>query len=69
MSGNSISDHLVYFGVELMAKTWRRCRIVMGPGVVEYSRTDLGGNFVLSRDLATPVLKLNAMSEAGAKPL
>lgn len=69
MSGNSISDHLVYFGVELMAKTWRRCRIVMGPGVVEYSRTDLGGNFVLSRDLATPVLNLNAMSEAGAKPL
>ncbi|BBG93224.1 alpha/beta-Hydrolases superfamily protein, partial [Prunus dulcis] len=69
VSGNSISDHLVYFGVELMAKTWRRCRIVMGPGVVEYSRTDLGGNFVLSRDLATPVLKLNAMSEAGAKPL
>ncbi|CAB4262768.1 unnamed protein product [Prunus armeniaca] len=69
VSGNSISDHLVYFGVELMAKTWRRCRIVMGPGVVEYSRTDLGGNFVLSRDLATPVLKMNAISEAGAKPL
>ncbi|KAM0962785.1 hypothetical protein ACFX2A_022343 [Malus domestica] len=69
VSGNSISDHLVYYGVELMAKTWRRCRIVMGTGVEGYSRTDLGGNFVLSRDPATSVLKLNAAPDTGAKPL
>lgn len=69
VKGNSISDHLVYYGVELMAKTWRPCKIVMGPGLLEHGRTDLEGNFVLSRDLATPVLKLKAQSDSGGKPL
>ncbi|KAM5569062.1 lipase [Rosa sericea] len=69
VKGNSISDHLVYFGVDLMAKTWRPCKIVMGPGLLEHGRTDLEGNFVLSRDLATPVLKLKTRPDAGGKPL
>ena len=35
------------------------CRIVMDPPVVDYGTTDLGGNFILSRNPATPVIKLN----------
>ncbi|XP_004296800.1 PREDICTED: lipase-like [Fragaria vesca subsp. vesca] len=69
VKGNSISDHLVYFGVDLMAKTWRPCKIVMGPGLLEHGRTDLEGNFVLSRDLSTPGLKLKTRPDARGKPL
>ncbi|KAL6185933.1 hypothetical protein ACLB2K_042055 [Fragaria x ananassa] len=69
VKGNSISDHLVYFGVDLMAKTWRPCKIVMGPGLLERGRTDLEGNFVLSRDLSTPGLKLKTWPDARGKPL
>ncbi|KAM5577970.1 lipase [Rosa sericea] len=67
--GDSISDHLVYYGVELKDETWRPCKIVMGPGLLDHGRSDLEGNFVLSRDLATPVLKLKIQSDAGGKPL
>ncbi|XP_048322047.1 lipase isoform X2 [Ziziphus jujuba] len=58
VSGNSISDHLSYYGVDLMGETWRSCRIVVDPGLMEYSRTDIRGNLLLSRDPKT-VLKLN----------
>ncbi|MQL96699.1 hypothetical protein Taro_029381 [Colocasia esculenta] len=61
--GTSISDHLAYFGVELQARTWRSCGIVMAENMMKY-RTDLNGSFVLSREpLATPVLKLKGETE------
>ncbi|CAK7333077.1 unnamed protein product [Dovyalis caffra] len=50
VAGNSIADHLVYFGVELMCESWRSCGIVMDSLVSEYGKTDLKGNIVLSRD-------------------
>ena len=67
--GNSISDHLVYYGVELKDETWRPCKIVMLPGLLDHGRSDLEGNFVLSRDHATPVFKLKIQSDAGGRPL
>ncbi|XP_018446510.1 probable feruloyl esterase A isoform X2 [Raphanus sativus] len=47
--GSSISDHLTYFGVELMCETWRQCSIVMGHELESYSRRDSKGNIFLSR--------------------
>ncbi|KAL3812824.1 hypothetical protein ACJIZ3_014092 [Penstemon smallii] len=60
VSGNSISDHLAYYGVEMGCDTSSGCRIVMDPRVVSYGRTDLDGNFILSRDPSISILTLNA---------
>ncbi|KAL0457360.1 UNVERIFIED_CONTAM: Lipase A [Sesamum latifolium] len=57
--GNSISDHLKYYGVEMGCDTPSGCRIVMDPRVVAYARQDLDGTLILSRDLSNSVLKLN----------
>ncbi|KAL2229792.1 UNVERIFIED_CONTAM: Lipase A [Sesamum indicum] len=57
--GNSISDHLKYYGVEMGCDTPSGCRIVMDPRVVAYARKDLDGNLILSRDLSNSILKLN----------
>ncbi|PON80293.1 Fungal lipase-like domain containing protein [Parasponia andersonii] len=65
VSGNSITDHIEYFGVRLSGDAWRSCRIVMDHALVDYRLTDGEGNFVLSRDPATPVVKLNTQSGAG----
>ncbi|KAI3459297.1 hypothetical protein Pfo_015960 [Paulownia fortunei] len=59
MSGNSISDHLTYYGVQMGCDTSSRCKIVMDPHVVAYGRTNTDGNLILSRDLSTSILKLN----------
>ena len=50
VAGNSIADHLVYFGVELMCETWRSCGIVMDSLAKEYGKMDVKGNMVFSRD-------------------
>ncbi|XP_057960136.1 lipase-like [Malania oleifera] len=65
VAGNSISDHLVYYGVELEAETWGSCRIVMDPVMAKYSRADLSGNFVLSKDPAAFILGVHAESDGG----
>ncbi|XP_076902757.1 lipase-like [Bidens hawaiensis] len=49
VSGNSISDHLTYFGVEMGCDTSSKCRIVMAPNLASYGKVDSHGNFVLSR--------------------
>ncbi|KAJ4722234.1 Lipase [Melia azedarach] len=67
VTGNSVSDHLFYFGVKLGCDAWRSCGIVMDPRVAEYGKTDLQGNFVLSRIPATPILKLKTESDAADK--
>ncbi|GAB4843569.1 hypothetical protein Ancab_013534 [Ancistrocladus abbreviatus] len=59
--GNSISDHLIYYGVNLQAETWNSCRIVTDPRVARYRSTDQAGNIILSRN--TPVLKINTESD------
>ncbi|XP_022740878.1 lipase-like [Durio zibethinus] len=65
VTGNSIFDHLNYYGVDLKCEQWRSCRIVMDPGVAKYGKTDLKGNFILSRDPAKHVLKMNTRSNEG----
>ncbi|KAJ6313607.1 hypothetical protein OIU77_014988 [Salix suchowensis] len=50
VAGNSITDHLVYFGVELMCETWRSCGIVMDSLAKEYGKMDVKGNIAFSRD-------------------
>ncbi|XP_030507768.2 lipase [Cannabis sativa] len=65
VSGNSVIDHVNYFGVDLKGSAWRSCRIVMDHGLVDYGRTDAEGNFVVSREPATPLIKLNTLSAAG----
>jgi len=47
--GTSISDHLRYFGVELMCETWRQCTIVMSNEMEGLSTKDSKGNILLSR--------------------
>ncbi|KAL5541803.1 hypothetical protein UlMin_009513 [Ulmus minor] len=69
VTGNSITDHLVYYGVELMCEAWRSCKIVMAPSLLGHNRTDVEGNLILSRDLGTPIIKLNRQSEVGANHL
>ncbi|KAF5738700.1 Alpha/beta-Hydrolases superfamily protein [Tripterygium wilfordii] len=61
--GNSISDHIVYYGVELRGETCRSCGIVMDPRVAEYRKTDIQGNFIFSRNPAASVLRLDAQSD------
>jgi hypothetical protein len=63
-SGNSISDHLVYFGVELMCETWRSCGIIMDTHVAEYGTRDPKGNLILSKKPSNPILKFK--SESGS---
>ncbi|KDP40015.1 hypothetical protein JCGZ_02013 [Jatropha curcas] len=65
VSGTSISDHLNYYGIDLMGETWRSCGIVMDSFVKEYGKTDLDGNFALSRNPATPILKLKTEVDDG----
>ncbi|CAL9781634.1 unnamed protein product [Musa acuminata subsp. burmannicoides] len=48
VSGNSVSDHLAYFGIEMQADTWGTCRIVFHGNMVQY-QVDLAGNIVLSK--------------------
>ncbi|KAK6117320.1 hypothetical protein DH2020_048911 [Rehmannia glutinosa] len=59
VSGNSISDHLAYFGVQMGCDESSSCRMVMDPRVAAYGRTDLDGNLIISRDPSTPILKLD----------
>lgn len=56
--GNSISDHLEYFGVDMGADAAFACRMVMDPRVAMYSTRDQGGNFVLSRYTSASVLEM-----------
>jgi hypothetical protein len=46
--GNSISDHLKYYGTELCSDADSRCKIVMFEGIEEYMGA--GGNIRLSRN-------------------
>lgn len=58
--GNSVADHLVYYGVELMGDALTSCKIVMDPRLADYGTEDFEGNFIFSRDPLTPILRLNS---------
>ncbi|KAI7757620.1 hypothetical protein M8C21_016511 [Ambrosia artemisiifolia] len=63
VSGNSISDHLTYFGVEMGCDTSSNCRIVMAPNLASYGKVDDYGNFALSRAPSKFILKMNKGAE------
>ncbi|GAB2275438.1 hypothetical protein Dimus_010195 [Dionaea muscipula] len=60
--GNSISDHLVYLGVNLQAETWSSCAIVTDPRLAEYKKADEAGNVILSRN-SSALLNLNSQQD------
>lgn len=60
VSGNSISDHLSYYGVEMGCDESMKCKIVMDNRLASYGRTDGDGNFIVMRDPSTSVVKLNS---------
>ncbi|PIN03975.1 putative lipase [Handroanthus impetiginosus] len=59
VSGNSISDHLTYYGIQMGCDKSSSCKIFMDPSLVAYGKTDLDGNLILSRDPSTLALKLD----------
>ncbi|CAN7121582.1 unnamed protein product [Brassica rapa subsp. narinosa] len=65
--GRSISDHLTYFGVDLMCESWRQCNIVMSNEVERYSRKDSKGNIFLSRTV--PSTETNTLSKTGVSSI
>ncbi|KAK3441013.1 hypothetical protein EUGRSUZ_B01272 [Eucalyptus grandis] len=65
VTGSSISDHLVYFGVELMGDPSGSCRIVTDPHIMKYGTADPEGNLVLSKTPVGSVLRSGAGSNDG----
>ncbi|KAI6703198.1 hypothetical protein NL676_012334 [Syzygium grande] len=64
VTGNNITDHLVYYGVGLMAKTWGSCKIVMDVRLKEYGGKDVKGNLMLFRNPSASTLRLHSDSDA-----
>ncbi|XP_039156814.1 lipase-like isoform X2 [Eucalyptus grandis] len=64
VTGNSLADHLVYYGVGLMAETWGSCKIVKDARLKEYGGEDVKGNFMLSRNPSASTLRLPSDSDA-----
>ncbi|KAK4433936.1 putative feruloyl esterase A [Sesamum alatum] len=58
VKGNSISDHLTYYGVQMGCDASSGCKIVMDTLVAGYGKTTKKGNLILSRDPSTSILKL-----------
>ncbi|XP_051127627.1 lipase-like isoform X2 [Andrographis paniculata] len=60
VTGNSIADHLNYYGIEMGCDVPSSCTLVMDPRVALYSRRDPDGNLILFRDPSmTSTSKLN----------
>ncbi|XP_056166460.1 uncharacterized protein LOC130137910 [Syzygium oleosum] len=57
VTGNSLTDHLLYYGAKLMAETWGTCKIVMDPRFKEYGSEDKG-YLMLSRNPSSSALRL-----------
>lgn len=63
MAGNSIMDHLRYYGVRLGGEEDPGfCRIVMDRGLAAHGTVDVDGNVILSRDIPASVLRMNVES-------
>ncbi|KAM7488200.1 hypothetical protein LguiB_025684 [Lonicera macranthoides] len=59
VTGNSILDHLRYYGVRLGCGSGPTCKIVMDARLALYGVKDLNGNFILSKYSSTSALKMN----------
>lgn len=70
MSGNSITDHLVYYGIDMGSDEPATCKFVMSSHVLNTSIIrDSRGNLILSRDPASPLLKLSREFDNHEKPV
>ncbi|KAG9143113.1 hypothetical protein Leryth_006357 [Lithospermum erythrorhizon] len=56
-----MSDHLVYYGVGMGCDS--SCKMVMDPRVAAYASQDQLGNFILTRNLSSLVLKMNGEAD------
>ncbi|RDX69141.1 hypothetical protein CR513_51782, partial [Mucuna pruriens] len=68
VSGKSIADHLVYYGVDMGSDEPSSCRIVMDPHV-QNNIEDSGGSLILSRDPAIPLIKLSREIDHQENPI
>ncbi|XP_027151094.1 lipase-like isoform X2 [Coffea eugenioides] len=55
--GNSILDHLAYYGIQMGCEEGGSCSTIMDPSSVAYRTMDIEGNFVLSRNLSFDSLR------------
>ncbi|PSR92642.1 Lipase [Actinidia chinensis var. chinensis] len=55
VSGNSISEHLAYYGVKMGGES--TCKVIMDPRLAAYSTEDFEGNVILSRDPFASIVK------------
>ncbi|KAL3347990.1 hypothetical protein AABB24_021561 [Solanum stoloniferum] len=69
VEGNSVKDHVRYFGVKLSCDISAGCRIVMGNGLASYRTTDKDGNVIFSRNMSSSVLRMNVGSSEEGKSL
>ncbi|XP_019181293.1 PREDICTED: lipase ZK262.3-like isoform X2 [Ipomoea nil] len=69
VTGNSISDHLTYYGIRLGNEESVSCSIVLDPRVSSYATQYVNGNVILSRDLYASVLRINSDHTDQIKPL
>jgi len=69
VTGNSIADHLVYYGVDMGSDEPSSCRIVMDSYVQNTNIKDSRGNLILSRDPATPLIKLSGEGDNQENPI
>lgn len=58
VAGNSVLDHLEYYGVHLGGDGSGVCRFVFDPQLDTYAMQDLDGNFVLTRNPSDSVAKM-----------
>ncbi|KAF3636986.1 putative chromatin-remodeling complex ATPase chain-like [Capsicum annuum] len=68
VSGNSIKDHLRYFGVKLSCDVSAGCRIVMDNNLAAYHTADSEGNIIFSRNISS-VLRMNVESSEEGRSL
>ncbi|KAM7467072.1 hypothetical protein LguiB_014634 [Lonicera macranthoides] len=69
VTGNSILDHLAYYGVEMGCETSEICRIVMDSRVAMYGTQDENGNFILSKNPSPSVLQTNTEQQGSRSAL
>ncbi|XAR54525.1 Triacylglycerol lipase [Bertholletia excelsa] len=60
--GDSIIDHLEYYGIDLGGQTPDACAVVVDPRVAEYSIQNTAQNFILSRNSSASSIKLKVQS-------
>ncbi|GFY91597.1 alpha/beta-Hydrolases superfamily protein [Actinidia rufa] len=61
VSGNSISEHLAYYGVKMGGES--TCKVIMDPRLAVYSTEDFEGNVILSRDPFASIVKNDDRTE------